>query len=122
VVVEPGEDLDVAAVTQPVVGEVGLPGFVGLLGAEPQDLGRLPGCGVTSPSRVRVRLTVETDTRTWWWWARCQAMVSAPASSPASVSCLRSRRISSTVLAGIAVGLVWGRLGSGSKAASPMSS
>ena len=48
VVVEPGEDLDVAAVAEPVVGEVGLPGFVGLLGAEPQvgglgSFGRLGG-------------------------------------------------------------------------------
>ena len=34
VVVEPGEDLDVDAVGEAVVGEVGLPGFVGLFGWE----------------------------------------------------------------------------------------
>jgi hypothetical protein len=36
-------------------------------------------------------------------------MVSAPASSPASVSCLRSRRTSSTVACGVSVGVVFGR-------------
>jgi hypothetical protein len=35
VVVEPGDGLGVAAVSEPVVGEVGLPGFVGLFGPEP---------------------------------------------------------------------------------------
>jgi len=40
VVVEPGEDLDVLAVGEAVVGEVGLPGFVGLFGLE-ADVGGL---------------------------------------------------------------------------------
>ena len=35
-VVEPGQDLAVGAVQQPVVGEVGLPALVRLLGLEPQ--------------------------------------------------------------------------------------
>lgn len=39
VVVEPGEDLDVGAIGEAVVGEVGLPGFIGLIGLEP-DVGR----------------------------------------------------------------------------------
>ena len=39
VIVEPGEDLDVDAGGQPVVGEVGLPHLVGLLGLE-ADVGR----------------------------------------------------------------------------------
>ncbi len=39
VVVEPGEDLDVGSVGEAVVGEVGLPGFVGLFGLE-ADVGR----------------------------------------------------------------------------------
>jgi hypothetical protein len=34
-VVQPGQDLAVGAVGQPVVGEVGLPGLVGLIGFEP---------------------------------------------------------------------------------------
>jgi hypothetical protein len=38
VVVEPGEDLDVGAVGEAVVGEVGLPGLVGLFGLE-SDVG-----------------------------------------------------------------------------------
>ena len=38
VVVEPGEDFDVGAVGEAVVGEVGLPGFVGLFGGE-SDVG-----------------------------------------------------------------------------------
>ena len=40
VVVEPGEDLDVGAISEAVMGEVGLPGFVGLFGFE-ADVGRL---------------------------------------------------------------------------------
>lgn len=40
VVVEPGEDFDVGAVGEAVVGEVGLPGFVGLFGLE-ADVGGL---------------------------------------------------------------------------------
>ena len=40
VVVEPGEDFDVGAIGEAVVGEVGLPGFVGLLGGE-ADVGGL---------------------------------------------------------------------------------
>ena len=39
VIVEPGQDLPVDAGGQPVVGEVGLPHFVGLLGLE-ADVGR----------------------------------------------------------------------------------
>ena len=40
VVVEPGEDLDIDVVGQTVVGEVGLPGLVGLFDFE-ADVGRL---------------------------------------------------------------------------------
>jgi hypothetical protein len=39
VVVDPAEDLDVDAVGEAPVGEVGLPGLVGLLGLE-ADVGR----------------------------------------------------------------------------------
>ena len=54
------------------------------------DLGRLAGVRDTAPARVRIRWIVARDTVTWWWCCRCQPIVSAPASSPASVSCLRS--------------------------------
>lgn len=56
-----------------------------------------------------------------WWWVRCQAMVSAPLSSPVAASCLRSRSTSSTSPAGVALGLVFGARERGSKAASPSS-
>ena len=36
VVIEPGQDLGAGAVGEGVLGEVGLPEFVGLLGGEPQ--------------------------------------------------------------------------------------
>ena len=85
VVVEPGEDLDVDAVGESVVGEVGLPGFVGLVGFE-ADVGRLgslrsvrgdePGSGAGGGG------SVEVDTAMWWWCSRCQTMVSVPASRP----------------------------------------
>lgn len=47
VVVEPADDLHVGGVDQPVVGEVGLPALVGLVGLEPQvgGLGSFPGRG-----------------------------------------------------------------------------
>jgi hypothetical protein len=51
---------------------------------------------------------VATETRMLWWSARCQAMVSGPASRPAVVSLSRSCMISVTVAGRIAVGLVWG--------------
>ena len=47
---------------------------------------------------------VATETWVLWWWARCQAMVSGPASRPAAVSVPRSSVISVTVAGGIAVG------------------
>ncbi len=66
VVVEPGDDLGVRAggavgVGEPVVGEVGLPGLVGLLGLEP-DVGATSvawtGRGSPCPARTRIRLIV----------------------------------------------------------------
>jgi hypothetical protein len=62
---------------------------------------------------------VEADTVVPWWWARCQAMVSGPASRPAVVSFSRSWTISATLAGGVAVGLVLGRRERGSNAASP---
>ncbi|MGY2873625.1 hypothetical protein ACVW00_000815 [Marmoricola sp. URHA0025 HA25] len=68
---------------------------------------------------VRVRAMVLTETVSWWRWARCQAIVSGPASKPDSVSCLRSLTIRSTVACGTAVGLFFGRRERGSKAVWP---
>jgi hypothetical protein len=42
VVIEPGDDLHVGAVREPEVGEVGLPGLVGLGGFEPDNRGAWP--------------------------------------------------------------------------------
>jgi len=126
VIVQPGQDLGVTSrcrgrAGERVVGEVGLPALVRQLCLEPLvgGLGALGGLWVTSPSRVRERLMVATETRMLWWWARCQAMVSGPASRPAVVSLSRSSPISVTVAGGIAVGLVWGRRERGWNAASP---
>ncbi len=62
VVVDDVEDLDVGAVGEVPVGDVGLPAFVGQVGFEAvqDDRGRLCGCGVTNPRRVRIRQIVET--------------------------------------------------------------
>jgi hypothetical protein len=73
VVVEPGDDLGVGARSavgsgEPVVGEVGLPGLVGLLGFEP-DVGRLGSLGrvgVTVPARTRIRLIVARESTELW--------------------------------------------------------
>ena len=67
-VVEPGDDLHVVAVGEPVVGEVGLPGFVRHAGFE-ADVGGLRALlrfGVTMPARPRWRLMVDRDTRCPW--------------------------------------------------------
>jgi hypothetical protein len=61
VVIEPGQDLGIGPIREWVVGEVGLPALVGLLGGEPQ-VGRLRPLrrvGVTNPARARYRLTVD---------------------------------------------------------------
>ncbi len=104
-VVEPGDDLGVGAgsavgVGEPVVGEVGLPGLVGHRGLEP-DVGGLRSLlrlGGDQPGAGQVAADGGLDTRCPWWCARCQAMVSGPASRPASVSSLRTRTIRSTSL------------------------
>jgi hypothetical protein len=85
------------------------------------DLGRFCGCGTTNPRRDRIRQIVDvagTDP-VGAVRARCAAIVSAPASRPSRVSCLRSRTIVSSTSAGIACGLWCGRLDRGANAASP---
>jgi hypothetical protein len=63
---------------------------------------------------------VDAEMVVLWWWARCQAMVSGPASRAAVVRVPRSSVISVMVAAGMAAGLVWGRRERGSNAASPL--
>jgi hypothetical protein len=121
VVIEPGQDLGVLPAGERVVGEVGLPALVGLLGGEANagDLGRFAASGVTRPWRARVRLTVAAETRIRWWCSRCQQMVCGPASRPCPARSLRSPAISSTVPGLIADGEALGRRDRGSNAASP---
>jgi hypothetical protein len=107
VVVEPSDDLGVLTAAEREVGEVGL------------ALGRFFGWGVTRLCRVKVRAMELRETLTPWWCSRCQPMVSGPASSPDSASCLRILMIRSTLDCGIEVGLRWGRRDRGVKAASP---
>lgn len=111
-VVEPADDLHIGTgsavgMREPVVGEVGLPGLVRHLGLEP-DVG-----GLRSPSRFGGGEIVERDTTRLWFRARCQAMVSGPASKPAVLSFSRRSRTSSTVAGASAVGEVLGHLDRG---------
>ena len=64
VVVEPGEDLDVGAVGEAVVGEVGLPALVGVVGFE-ADVGRTSASssGSTGPSLASIRRPVDRRDR-----------------------------------------------------------
>jgi hypothetical protein len=107
VVVEPGEDLDVGPVGEAVVGEVGLPGLVRLLGLE-ADVG---GASVSS-SALRPRDRRGARSGRSWLATRdvvvvfeVPAIVSAPASRPWALRRLRSSMIRSTVAA------VWRRDG-----------
>ena len=72
---------------------------------------------ILAPQRVKAGDTVMS-----WCWARCQQMVSGPASRPWPASPVRRLMISSTVAGLIAVGEVFGRLDRGSNAASPSAS
>ena len=68
-VIEPAEDLDVAAVGEPPVREVGLPALVRQVGLEPGDVhqrrGRSSSSTPVRPARRRVRYTVQRDTVSW---------------------------------------------------------
>ena len=77
----------------------------------------LVATGEPTPARTRIRLIVARDRLVRWWRARCQPIVSAPASRPASASCLRNRRTSSSTAAGVADGDDLGRRERGSSAA-----
>jgi hypothetical protein len=73
----------------------------------PARLGRLFGCGVTNPRRVRTRQIVEVDgSRSAPIDCRWVRIVSAPASRPFFDSSLRSRTIRSSRPRPIARGLV----------------
>jgi hypothetical protein len=59
------------------------------------DSGRLAGSGATAPDRVSIRWIAARDSLVRQWWVRCQPIVSALASRPASLSYLRIRGTSS---------------------------
>jgi hypothetical protein len=70
VVVDDVEDLDLAAVREPPVGDVQLPALVGLSAGSGsrRRRGLWCGCGVTNPRSLRIRQIV--DTAGEWPW-RC---------------------------------------------------
>jgi hypothetical protein len=95
VIVEDVEDLDLAAVGEAPVGDIGLPAFVGLVGAE---RARFCGFGMTNPRRDKIRQIVEVaGTGSTPTVVRCAAIVSAPASRPRFVRVLRSRTTRSSI-------------------------
>lgn len=85
-------------------------------------VGRLRGWGTTNPRRTRIRQIVATDgTPRMPRRPRCHWIVAAPASSPASVSSLRSATTASSTSTGTRVGEVLGADERGSKPANPSS-
>lgn len=82
VIIEPVQDLDIGAVSESPMGEVGLPGLVRqcCFEAEVGRTGRFFGSGTTRPAACRMRRIVEVD-GTWSpSRSRCQAIVTGPAS------------------------------------------
>ena len=125
VIVENVEDFDLAVVGEAPVGDVGLPAFVGLVGAEraPRRVGPFLRLRVTNPRRDKIRQIVEVaGTGSTPTVARCAAIVSAPASRPRFVRVLRSRTTWSSISRLTARGLPWGRRERGQYAASPSTS
>ncbi len=82
------------------------------------DRGRFLGSGMTQPRRRRTRMMVLSDGAVPWRLERWKKMVSAPASSPSSASCLRRRTISSSTSPAMAVGERCGRLERGTRPSS----
>jgi hypothetical protein len=128
VVVDPGQDLGVAAraavgAGEPVMGEVGLPGLVRLVGFEADGggLGALVGLGDDQPKPREV--AGDGGDRDGALMVVSQLPGDGVGSGVESLAgCLRSRTISSTTSSGIAVGEVFGRRERGSNAASPSAS
>ena len=123
VVVEPAQDLDVGAVGEPPVGEVGLPAFVGLVGGE-ADVGRLGRfCGAGRPGRraCRWRLIVAARRVRPWWCCEVPGDGVRAGVEAFADKFSRSSMISSIVVCASRVGLVCGRRDRGSNAASPSS-
>ena len=85
VVVDPAQDLDVGAVGEAPVGEVGLPAshWADRLGSGCRTSAAASSARPWSGRRgAGSRCTVGRDTVSWWSLARCQTIVSAPASRP----------------------------------------
>jgi hypothetical protein len=74
---------------------------------------------VIRPWRDKMRCTVGLEIVIWWSWARCQMIVSAPASSPSATSRSRTANNNSTIRCGVVRGEVRGRRERGSNAPSP---
>jgi hypothetical protein len=123
VVVEPADDLDLAAIGEPPVGEVGLPALVGCRGLEPDPraaralarLGDDETRRAEDPADGRGRRGRPPSR------PRCQAIVTGPASSPRAISSRRRATIRSRVASGVWPGLDRGRRERGSRASSPPS-
>ena len=121
VVVDPAQDFGVGVISEPPVGEVGLPALIGLFGGEADvgGLGAFLRVGVMRLAAARWRWMVLTAMVMPWWCCRCQAMVCGPWSRPLPASSARRPTMRSTVEVGSRPGLDRGRRERGSKAASP---
>ncbi len=108
VIVDEIEDLHIGSVSQPPMGDVGLPALIGQRRFEPDErvVGRLFGSCSMNPRRARMRLMVETDGTSVRRLERCQWMARGPASNPSSPRCLRRTTISSSTSAEVRLGLV----------------
>ena len=84
-------------------------------------VGRFCGWVGTFPATFRILQTVARE-MVVFSWARCQVIVSAPASRPSAVSWSRNSRMRSRTCSGVRVGTDFGRRERGWKAASPSSS
>ena len=74
-----------------------------------EEAGRFLGSGSMNPAAKSTLQMVETDGQSARSLERCQWMVRAPPSKPASTRSLRSRTISSSRSTGVRLGRVWGR-------------
>jgi hypothetical protein len=110
-VVEPGQDLAVGAVGDRVVGEVGLPHLVGLVGLEPRT--RRPGSfrrlGCDQPGLDQLTADRRGRGKDPVLGLQMPADGVRAGLQPCAVNRRRSASISSTVAAGVPPGLVLGR-------------
>jgi hypothetical protein len=115
------EDLGIIAACERPVGDVSLPHLIRQIGLEPapRRAGPLVRLRGDETRRDKIRQIVATAGEQPARWGRCQAIVSAPASWPASASSLRNATIASSTAWLVRRGLVCGRRDLGPNAASP---